>query len=118
MAREFNEQCMELGKCYLKQFSAINDLNLKTLNNLSKSSSMDSFLNAKKIEDVFEAQRKFMNELNVAGLNYTQQLFNIMLEASADVTKHFNTIAGDVGQMASEAAKNATKPFKSERTEK
>lgn len=111
MAKEFNEQCMELSKSCLKQLSAINELNLKTFNNLSKSSAMDSFLNAKKMEDVLEAQKKLMSEFNMATMNYTQQLFNIMLESSAEATKHFNCMASDLGHMASEATKSATKPF-------
>lgn len=102
------DQYAKFGECCLKQVKAINELNAKTLVQMTKNSNVEEILGARDMSDIVEAQGRLVKGMQAAVINYTQELYNILLTSSTDVTKHFTNIAGEFGQMAETVTRTAT----------
>lgn len=93
MQKDFNDQWNEFYRqCINKPITEITELNIRTWNNISKHNDFfDKFFAARKWEDIVAAQMNAANIAGVEGLNYTQQAFNIWLNASANISKMFTS---------------------------
>lgn len=87
MNRKFNPAWLEMSKCCIKPITQVGELNAKTAANIAKCVPMELF-SAKKPEELLNAQGKIITEMT----NYTQQLQNILLQASNDISQQFNNM--------------------------
>ena len=114
MQREYTEQFSEFYKeCITKPMSALAELNVRTLSNLTKKSDyIDNFIGAKKLEDIINAQIKFASAANSEAVKYSQEALNILLEASAQASKTFTGAINEATTRAGEAVRSASSKYK------
>lgn len=114
MQKEYTEQWGEFCKEYIaKPISALAELNVRTLNNLTQRSDyIDNFINARKLEDIINAQLKFATAANSEAVKYSQAALNILLEASSQAGKTFTNAINVGANQAGEAIRSASSKFK------
>lgn len=109
MSKEYIEQWNDFYKeCITKPISALYELNVRNLSNLTqKSEYLTNFLNAKKWEDYMDAHIKLATAAGTEAVKYSQETFNILLEASNQAGKTLVNATSEAATKATETARSA-----------
>lgn len=90
----FTESMGEFCQCMTKPMADLTRLNIETFNHLAKNSDcIDSFMQAKKPEDILSAQIKFVNAASLEAFKYMQTASAILMEAATQNGRMFTEMA-------------------------
>lgn len=106
MQKEFTENMNKLYQTMTKPMAEMAELNLNTLNNLTKNSNaFEDFTQSKRPEDLLSAQMKLMNTAYAELTKYTQKAMDIGMNALSEGGKIWNDLCRQSSFKATEFAK-------------
>jgi len=90
MQNEFTEKFHEFYQNINKPIGAITDLNVKTISRWSKNTDLlNDFVNAKKPEDIIEANIKLATTAGSEAIKYAQEFSKICTETAWESSSNF-----------------------------
>jgi len=109
MQKEFTENLTKLYQCISKPIMDLAELNINTLNNITKNTnSFEDLSQAKRPEDFISAQVKLANAACLEASKYTQKAMEIGLGAISETGKIWAESLNKATNKASDFAKAAT----------
>lgn len=108
MQRDLMQKWTEYYQGLSKPASEIVELNIKTLNKLTKNSEyFDDFIKAKKPEDIISAQIQLANTASHEALEYMQEFYGILLDAAKQHSKIFTEAIHETTKKAESQVREA-----------
>lgn len=109
-AEKFTNKWNNLCQSVNKPIAALSELNTSTFNKFSKSTGMfDEFTQAKRPEDLVNAQMKLANATLAELTKYSQEFCSILLNFASEAGNIFADTVNEVTACASETVKSAAK---------
>jgi hypothetical protein len=109
MQKEFTENWSKLCQCVSKPMSDLTELNISTLNTMTKNAgSFEEFTQAKKPEEVLVAQLKLANAACLEATKYMQKAMEIGISSMSEAGKVWAESLNKTAMKASDFVKAGT----------
>ena len=109
MQREFTESWSKLYQCINKPMVDLTELNISTINNMTKNAgSLDELTKVKKPEELLAAQTRLANAACQEAARYTQKAMDISLNAFTETGKIWAEMLQHSTMKATDMAKMGT----------